>query len=228
MATRDPVDFPETRWSLIGRLGEHPAEATTVVETYAGSIDRYLRHRLPTVDAGTVDDIVQDVLVHLLGQAEVLARARDAPGSRFRHYLMTVAWNEARNAWRRRRPRRDQVRFEQDDVHATMPDEVAAMDRAWAESLLARVWAEVRAWADDGTIEREVPVVLEANLIRGLGLREIADQLGIGLATASRRLAHGRMLVQQALIAHVRHAGELDPEEDAALACARLLALLRG
>ncbi|MBA3685945.1 MAG: sigma-70 family RNA polymerase sigma factor [Planctomycetes bacterium] len=225
MQPRDPVDFPETRWSLIGRLGERPAEATTVVETYAGSIDRYLRRRLAGCDASTADDVVQDVLVHLLDHAEVLARARAAPDSRFRHYLMTVAWNEARNALRRRRPRASDVSTNDAEI-AVGPEEMVAMDRAWAESVLARAWAELHAWAADGTIDGEVPAVLEASLVEGLPLREIAERLGIGLATASRRLAHGRTLVQGAITERLRHAGELGEHEDAAVACARLLALL--
>lgn len=216
-----PADFPATRWSLIARLGDSPAAAAALVETYADAVRRYLRARLAATDA---DDVTQDVLVHLLEHPEVLARAKPGPGSRFRHYLMTLAWNEARNALRRRRRGGDAQPLAEEPAGAGADP---AMDRAWAQSVLTQAWAELRAWADEGQVEPEAVAVGEAVLLRGAQLRETAAALGLPLATCHRRLAAARTLLQRSIADRLRHAGELREGEDAAQAYERLLAELR-
>lgn len=217
--------FPETRWSLIRRLdAEGGTAAVLLVEAYADAVARYLRSRLGDLGP-TCDDITQDVLAHLLERPDLLARATPQPGLRFRHYLMRLAWNEARNALRRSR------RGEGQDLHE---DSLAAadtldphMDAAWAASVLAQAWQELRARGDAGDVDASVVAVTEAHLREGVGLRDLAAR-GLGsLATCSRRLAQGRMLLQQAIVERLRQAGELGADESPAAACDRLLETMR-
>lgn len=215
--------FPDTRWSLIGRLGAGD-DARLLVATYADAVGRYLRARLSGYDAGVVDDVVQEVLAQLLDHPEVLAQARPGPGSRFRHYLMQVAWNAARNALRRWQRGSGQP-LPSTEAIAAAGD--ATADHAWAASVLAQAWDELRARRDAGTVEDDVVAVTEAHLIDGRALRDLVAA-GLGsLATCSRRLALGRTLLQQTIVDRLRLAGELAPEETPAAACTRLLAHFR-
>jgi len=231
-AGRANSGFPDTRWSLIGRLGEDGV-APLLVERYARGVDRYLRLKLPGEAARSdFDDIVQDVLIHLLERPDVLAQAKPGVGSRFRHYLMTVAWNEARNALRRRRriAGKELTLVADDDAAALSsadPDQALLMDRAWAEAVVSQAWADLHAWAGAGTIDADIPRILDSCLIQGRTLRECADDHGLSLATCQRRLARGRLHLQQAMADRLRHAGELEDESDVAATCDRLLDLLR-
>lgn len=217
--------FPDTRWSLIGRLGAGD-DARLLVATYADAVGRYLRVRLAGYEPGVVDDVVQEVLARLLDHPEVLAQARPGPGSRFRHYLMQVAWNAARNALRRWQRGNARPLLETDVIAAVAND--ATADHAWAASVLAQAWDELRAQRDAGAVEADVVAVTEAHLIDGRGLRDLAAA-GLGsLATCSRRLALGRTLLQQAIVERLRVAGELAADETPAAACSRLLAHFRS
>ncbi len=224
--------FPDTRWSLIARI-EHDGAASLLIERYARSIDRYLRLKLPAeATRSDFDDIVQDVLIRLLEHPEVLARAQPGEGSRFRHYLMTVAWNEARNALRRRRRADGHAVAMGPEATAALTtpesDQAGLMDRAWAEAVVSQAWADLQAWASDGSVDRDVPSILEASLIGGRSLRDLAQTSGLSLATCQRRLARGRLLLQQAMAERLRLAGELEPGADLAATCDRLLDLLRS
>lgn len=213
--------FPDTRWSLIGRLGAGD-DARLLVATYADAVARYLRTRLKGRDPAIIDDVVQEVLAGLLDAPEVLARAQPGPGSRFRHYLMHLAWNAARNALRRWQRGDNQPLIDTDAIAAHAAD--ADADRAWAASVLAQAWDELRAQRDAGQVEAAVVAITEAHLIDGTSLRDLVSAEHGSLATCSRRLAQGRMLVQQAIVERLRVAGELAADETPAAASARLLA----
>lgn len=218
--------FPETRWSLIGRLGDPGAQATLVLDLYAGSIARYLRRKCP--HEPDVEDLIQEVLMHLCAHPELMASATPGSGSRFRHLLMTLAWDEARQRLQERwgRQRHEQVSPAPPEQAAPPDADALAMDRAWAETLLQQAWNDVRGWASDGTLEPDIPEVLQEHLVRGRNLRDCAQRLGLPLATCHRRLARGRTYLQRAIIDRLRQAGELDPQEDPQMACAHLLRLL--
>jgi len=209
-----PVSFPTTRWSLLARVDGGPA--TGLIELYAEAVAAYLRHKLAErLPASDVDDVVQDVLIHLLERPDLLAQAKPGEGSRFRHYLMTLAWNEARNAARRRKP--SGVPLPEDPAEAIS----AEADRAWARSVIDQAWREVAAWCADGTAPPETLQLLRLVLGDGVGLREAANKLGISPATASRRLALGRTLLQKSIAERLRAAGELG-DADPALALEQL------
>ncbi len=232
MATR--IGFPETRWSLIGRLALQPAEATVVMSLYADSIARYLRLKLPT--ESDLEDVIQEVLLHLFEHPELMATAQPGVGSRFRYLLMTLAWNEARNRLRERWRRQSREKPQAADMVEDLAEGAAAapspdtpfMDRAWAESLLAQAWADVRGWATDGTLEAEIPELLHEHLVRGRNLRDLAADLDLPLATCHRRLARGRTYLQKAIVDRLRQAGEITDDADPSAACELLLDILRG
>jgi RNA polymerase sigma factor (sigma-70 family) len=218
------ADFPDTRWSLIRRLAASDGAGILLVDAYADAVARYLHARCAAHGIDRANDIVQEVMVHLLERPDVLARATPGPGSRFRHFLMSVAWNEARNALRRTRPTTAEAIRESDATDDAAIDR--GMERAWAASVLEQAWQELRARRDAGDVDAEVVRISEQHLIAGTTLRDIAGSGVASLATCSRRLAQGRTLLQQAIVERLRHAGELGSDETPAQACDRLLAAL--
>ncbi len=228
--------FPDTRWSLIKRLGERPEDAALIVDLYCDSIVRYLHGRLGrTHSPSDIDDIAQQVLVHLLEHPQILAEARPGAGSRFRYFLMTVAHNAARNEARSRRREAAHVEPTTADLVEPMPspsaspepEAVQAMDRAWAQSILASAWKDVRALASEGALEPDAVTILEDSLLRNLSLRAIAQHRSMTLPTCQRRFARARTYLQEAIASRLRQAGELPPDADAAAACDLLLDVVR-
>lgn len=219
-----PIDFPATRWSLIARLPGQPQQAAVLLGLYADAIGAYLQLRLAGERPERVADVVQEVLLELLGRPEALARAQPGPDSRFRHWLMHLAWNSARNHLRAGR-RQDAASL---DAEAPAPEQRAAMDRAWALSVVQQAMDDLHRAVAAGGIEAEALTVLTANLVEGRSLREIAAGSGLSLATASRRLAAARQFLQRAIAERLRLAGELAAGEDEAVAGERLLEALAG
>ena len=222
-----PHAFPATRWSLIARLPERPHEVSTLLGLYADAIGAYLQTKLGDERAERIDDVIQAVLLDLLRRPEVLARAQPGSGSRFRHFVMHLAWQSARDHLRRLR-RGDQPGLAGYDPVAPMTeDQTAVMDRAWAVAVLQHVMDEAKIAAADGRLDPEAHAVMADHLIDGRALRAIAAARQLSLATSSRRLAEGRRFVQQAIAERLRLAGECTEGESAELAGARLLAALR-
>lgn len=225
-----PIAFPATRWSLIARLPDHPQQAAVLVGLYADAIGNYLGRKLAGERADRVEDIVQEVLLDLLRKPEVLAKAQPGSGSRFRYYLMNLAWfsalNVLRHARRRDHPSLEATAEAEDPAragHPPAPDQQRAMDRAWAVSVIQQAMDELTQRTRDGSLEPEALAVLQANLVHGQSLREVSASLGIPLATCSRRLARARTLLQQSITERLRLAGELAADEDPTRACAVLL-----
>lgn len=219
-----PIDFPATRWSLIARLPGQPQQASVLVGLYADAIGAYLQIRLAGEPPERVADIVQEVLLELLGRPEALAHAQPGPDSRFRHWLMHLAWNAARNHLRHER-RRDAASL---DPEAPAPEQRLVMDRAWAVSVVQQAMDDLQRAVAAGSVEPETLRVLTSNLIEGVSLREIATVGGGSLATASRRLAAARLFLRRAIAERLRLAGELMEGEDEAVAGERLLEALSG
>jgi DNA-directed RNA polymerase specialized sigma24 family protein len=215
------------------------------MELYADPIARYLRAKFPAEQGSArLDDVIQEVLVYLMEHPDLLARARpgETPAgsaSKFRYFIMTLAFNAARNAWRRQVHGKELNAAMGDGGETTVAEALAvahqpadelakAMDRAWAESLMAAAWRDLRAWATDGTLEAEVPRILEMNLVEGRNLREVAEALSLPLATCHRRLARGRTLLQKAITDRLRQAGEIAIDGDGVSACEVLLTALKS
>lgn len=192
------IPFPPTRWSLIGRATTG-AGTSELVERYTDCLTRYLHLRFPREDATERDDVVQEVLVHLLEHPELLASASPREGGKFRYFLATIALNQARNAFRSRW--RQQHREQPHDDHLTASEtaDPHAVDQAWQAAVLAAAWTDLRGWASDGSIEAEIPALLTAHLVDGLPLREVAEAHHLSLATCQRRIAKGRTWLQKAI-----------------------------
>lgn len=229
--------FPDTRWSLIAALPGQPQQVAALVGVYADAIAAYLRGKLAGERAERIDDVVQEVLLDLLRKPEVLAQAQPGQGSRFRYYLMNLAWLAALNALRRhRRHELDRAVESGGDEPSRVeglaadlpPPERAAMDRAWALGVIHGAWDDLRAQAGDGRLEPEALRVLQRNLGDGAGLREIAAELGMSTATCQRRCARARAALQEAISERLRLAGELGASEDPAAACELLLRAVAG
>jgi RNA polymerase sigma factor (sigma-70 family) len=205
-------DFPATRWSLIGA----PDATGTLLALYAEPIARYLAMKLPeAVRDRRIDDVVQETLTWLAEHPEVLARAKPGAGSRFRWYVMTVAFNQARNALRRLRP---EAGAEAPEAEIP-PEEGTAMDRAWAASVITDAWRDLAGWTDAATC-----AATRLHLSEGLGVREIAQRLDLSLGACHRRIASGRGLLRKAIVDRLQAAGETAGDEQAA--CDALLGLL--
>ena len=70
------MDFPETRWSLIGRLADQPDQVAVVLELYADPIGRYLRGKFVSdATSARLDDVIQEVLMYLMEHPDLLSRA---------------------------------------------------------------------------------------------------------------------------------------------------------
>ncbi len=231
-----PIEFPATRWSLIARLPTQPQQVNVIIGLYADAISKYLHRRLASEHRERVEDVVQDVLLDLMRKPELLAKAQPGSGSRFRYYVMNLAWMSALNTLRSQR-RRDRSSIEgqandEGDGHLELvgetpaPDQVRDMDRAWALSIVHQAVDELRRWSQSGVIEPEAFTILFASLVEGRPLREISAELKLALGTCHRRLARARTLLQEAIVQRLRLAGELGPEEDPTRACAVLLHLI--
>ncbi len=230
------IRFPDTRWSLIRRIGDRPEDAAIVVDLYCDSIVRYLHLRLGGhAGSADIDDVAHEVLLHLLEHPQVLTEARPGAGSRFRYFLMTVAFNAARNEIRARRrdaahaePLQDEAAHSVTAVDSPEPEAIRVMDRAWAQSVLTSAWKDLRALAAEGGLEPEALTVLEDSLLRGQGLRAIAEARRLSLPTCQRRFARARTFLQEAIASRLRQAGELPSDSDASAACELLLDIMRS
>ncbi|MFM2091358.1 MAG: hypothetical protein RLZZ127_1847 [Planctomycetota bacterium] len=222
------IAFPATRWSLIARLPDQPEAAGVLVGLYADAVATYLRLKFSHEAPDRVEDAVQEVLLHLLARPEVVAKAAPGPGSRFRHYVMHLAWHTAMNHLRHARRRDAAPLPEQAAAADAAPAADAAMDRAWAQSVLRQSLDEVRRWDADGILEPGSAAILEGSLVEGRPLRAIAAEQGVSAATCCRRLAAARQRLQAAIAARLVAAGELAPGDDPAAACAVLLDRLAG
>ena len=234
-----PIEFPSTRWSLIARLASQPQQVNVIVGLYADAIGGYLHRRLAAEHHDRLEDVVQDVLLDLMRKPEVIAKAQPGSGSKFRYYLMNLAWMSALNTLRsqRRRDRPSINSSRTDDDHPLIddtagrvpaPDHVQDMDRAWALSVVHQSVDELRHWSQSGVVEPEAFSILHANLVEGRPLRDISAQLGFPLVTCHRRLARARTLLQEAIVQRLRLAGELGRDEDPTRACVLLLSLVDG
>jgi len=229
------LDFPATRWSLIARLPGQPQETAVLVALYADAIGAYLQAKLPDERSDRLEDVIQEVLLNLLGKPEALARAQPGSGSRFRYFIMHLAWQSALNhlRYQRRREHRSLDALMEGggtpgDVHPqeAPADQHDAMDRAWAISVVRQALDDAEAATAAGRLDGEALRVLTANLIDGRSLREVAADTGLSLATCSRRLAQGRQFLQRAMADRLRLAGELACGEPPEAAGARLIELL--
>jgi RNA polymerase sigma-70 factor (ECF subfamily) len=179
-ASRDgghPVDDLELADALVA--GE-PWAATATWNKHAPMVFRFLRRALgPTAD---VEDLTQEVFVGLFASARSL-RHREA----LRSYIYSIAVRTLKWELRRRRARAvlHLSGFDQ------LPDQpVPALD-AESRQALRRFYGIL----DRLSAQERTAFVLRH--MEGFKLEEVADALGISLATAKRRLARAASTVSR-------------------------------
>ncbi len=184
--------FPQTRWSLIGEVAA--GGAGPVIECYAAGIAAYLRLKFPDLALADLEDVTQEVLLHLLTHPDLLTGAKVSEHGRFRYFLATLAFNQARNAVRRlRRSTAHQAPLDLEPVA-----EPAEVDQAWESAALAAAWQDLRGWVASGDLEADAVELLERHLGAGIPLRQLAEESGLSLATCQRRVAKARTWLQEA------------------------------
>lgn len=217
--------FPATRWSVIHHLDERTAAAGVLLEHYVPAIRAYLGLKFSDQQAETIDDLAQEVLLDLLEQPAVLAKAAQDTGRRFRYYLMGVAYNLARNAQRRLRQRPTRIADDQIAVEAQSgnPTEQACMETAWAVGLVERACEDVRGWEEAGHLPPGSMAMVDESLFCGRGVRAIASVRDLSPATCARRIAAARQLLIKSLCDHLIAAHEMNAADgpDAAFALLR-------
>jgi RNA polymerase sigma factor (sigma-70 family) len=185
--------FPQTRWSLVGKVAG--GGAGPLIERYATGIAAYLKLKFPDLPGPDLDDVTQEVLLHLLSHPDLLTGAKASDHGRFRYYLATVAFNQARNVVRSlRRSAAHQAHLDHEPTF--VPTEV---DQAWESAALTAAWQDLRGWVASGEIEAEAVDLLERHLGEGIPLRDLAHASGLSLATCQRRVAKARTWLQEAV-----------------------------
>ena len=127
-------------------------------------------------DRGDAEDAVQEAFVKAF-----YALPRFTPGAPFRPWIVRIVANEARNRARssRRRDGLTMLLAATDTAHAAPSPEVAAIDRADAEALVAAL---------DGLPERDQLVVAYRYLFE-MSEAETAEALDVRLGTVKSRLS---------------------------------------
>jgi RNA polymerase sigma-70 factor (ECF subfamily) len=155
---REPVMFPATRWSLVGRAGSadgdgRPIAIAQLVRMYAPALRAHLLQSL-RYDEHRADDLLQGFLADKVLEQHLIGHA-DATRGRFRTFLLAaldryVIDQHRFNAARKRAPRGDVHDIDDHrDTLASRGDAGAspthAFDLAWAREVLGEVLDTMRA-----------------------------------------------------------------------------------
>jgi len=171
---RLPLDGADDAAIARALIAGDEAAATLVWQRYAPLVRGILRRSLGPYE--DVEDPVQDVF---LGFFRQIGGLRD-PGA-LRSFLIGIAMHVAVSALRRRRVRR-WLRL---TATGMLPDVPAGADEGdgRARDAMARLYAILDRLDDVGRL------TFVLRYIEGLELTEVAEALGVSLATAKRRLA---------------------------------------
>jgi RNA polymerase sigma-70 factor (ECF subfamily) len=150
----------------------HPGAPTVVWDRFSTLVRGILRRSLGRDD---VDDHVQEVFLRFFRQISTL-RDPDV----LRSFLIGIAIRVAKGELRRRRVRRW---FRLTDDGSVPEDAPAAAEDPEAREALARLYAIL------DRIEDQARLAFVLRHVEGLELVDVADALGVSLATAKRRLA---------------------------------------
>jgi RNA polymerase sigma-70 factor (ECF subfamily) len=173
-----PTDFPETRASLLAKLGaDAPSQSAwrEFFERYAPAIYRVARFRgLAGPDA---DDIVQQVMLSMathLGQFQY-----DRDRGRFRNWIRTITENKVRELGRRRK-------LPEVDLE---PDQQPSIDGVWAQE-----WRlQDLLWCLDQVSQEVAPrrmTAFKLYSLEGMSAAEVAAHLNtsVGYVYVTRHL----------------------------------------
>jgi len=217
--------FTATRWSLVlaaGRreTGDARAALTWLCERYWFPLFAHARSRGRTpVEA---EDSVQAFFERVLG-GDLLAKA-DAERGRFRSFLLGCFNHFLAHEWRSARqlkrgggaetiaidPAGAETRLQRELIDGRTP--ALDFDRAWALTLLDRVFAKLREECDaDGKAGRFAALQTFIQGERGeTPLAEAADRLGLSLAAVKSLVHRLRHRFRELIRAEIRETVESD------------------
>lgn len=159
-----------------------------LVRAYGGFVTRVIGRLVS--DPDDRDDLVQETFVRAF-----TALHKFKHGEPFRPWLLTIAMNLARDAWRRRKTRPAAVPLvDEDGVAVPIPSPDPSPESAAVGEELRR-----RAEAVFGRLDRDHQAILWLRVREGLEYDEIATVLGIPRGTVMSRLARARAALRRGL-----------------------------
>jgi hypothetical protein len=153
-ASDNPVAFPATRWSLVGRAGSvdshaQPIAIAEIARMYAPALRAHLLQSLH-YDEHRADDLLQGFLADKVLEQRLIVHA-DPTRGRFRTFLLAALDRYVIDEHRRDRARKRSPRSEIDDIDdhrdtlaADGPARTNAFDIAWAREVLGEVLTLMR------------------------------------------------------------------------------------
>lgn len=179
-------------WVEAASQGDSAAFAA-LVHAYGALVTRVIGRLVS--DPDDRDDLVQETFVRAF-----TALGKFKRGEPFRPWLLTIALNLARDAWRRRKVRPSPVPLV-DEAGTVLP--IPSPDPS-PESVAAGEELRRRAESAFGRLERDHQAILWLRVREGLEYDEIATVLAIPRGTVMSRLARARAALRR----------ELDDERD--------------
>lgn len=186
-AAPGPEPALEAGWVEAASKGDSSAFGA-LVHAYGGLVTRVIGRLVS--DPDDRDDLVQETFVRAF-----TALDKFKPGQPFRPWLLTIALNLARDAWRRRTTRPAAVPLvDEDGTAVSIPSPDPSPESAAAAEELRR-----RAEAAFGRLDRDHQAILWLRVREGLEYDEIATVLGIPRGTVMSRLARARAALRREL-----------------------------
>jgi RNA polymerase sigma-70 factor (ECF subfamily) len=176
-------------------LAGQPAAAARLWDRFASLVRAVLRRTLgPSADA-ELDDLVQEVFIRVYGS---LGNLRDVGA--LRGFVVGVAVNVASKQLRRWAVGR-WLRLTETGA---LPDATAPAEDLDARAAVARFYRLL------DRLGREDRLIFTLRMVQGLELTEVADAVGVSLATTKRRLARTTAKLHAAAARDPMLAGYLD------------------
>ena len=227
------ASFQTTCWTLVLQAGQgEPSESrdkalALFCESYWPPLYAFLRHR--RYSPADAQDLVQAFFVHLF-EKEILQRA-DREKGRLRTFLLSSLQNFLINAHERATTLKrggsfrivslDDSLF---DVEAAMPaaahlDDISCYDLTWATSVVTLAWQNLgEALKAEGKTEwlEELRPFVAGGTDAPPNQEELAERLGVPVATLRTRVSRLRLRYRDALRAEVAStvANPADVEEE--------------
>jgi RNA polymerase sigma factor (sigma-70 family) len=193
--------FPETPTMLLTRIamqatGEDESVWTEFFELYEPAMRVYLIAR--GVNESKVDDIVQDVLVKLVGVLRT--GSFDKKRSRFRTYLSRILYNEMVDHYRRAQARCEDLHVSIHEADVEVSSTAGeALDEEWAKARLSaavtHILEKTAISAQSKNVFRELEVtgdtceaVAKRLGLRAAAVRQIKSRVGRMVAALEERL----------------------------------------
>ncbi len=177
-AERGPDLAPVAGWVRAAQNGDGAAFGA-LVRTYGALVTRVIGRLVS--DPDDRDDLVQETFVRAFS-----ALHKFKPDHEFRPWLLTIALNLARDAWRRRATRPKELSAEEGESLPIPGPDPSPESRLEGEELRERAEAAFRR------LDADAQVILWLRVREDLEYDEIASVLGIPRGTVMSRLSRAR------------------------------------